>query len=59
MSSFSWKKIIDYSIINELIITATTSGKFFALSSKCKGNKGIFTFYRHLLSLHRLHDTCW
>ena len=46
MTSFDWKKNIDDSIKDRLIITATTTGIFFALkAANVKLSKGISGCY--------------
>ena len=52
MSSFDWKKVIEDSIKDEIIITATTTGIFFALkAANVKPTKGIS-------GCHGYHEAC-
>ena len=53
MSSFDWKKNVEDSIKDGLIITATTTGIFYVLpAAKRKTTKSI-------PGCHGYHDTCW
>ena len=52
MSSFQWKRNVEYSIEDGLIIKVTTTGIFFALkAANVKPQKASLC--------HGYHETCW